>query len=122
MATPSTPSDVFRAWAAANVAADMEAWNPLVADDFTYVHSRSNLETKPELLAAFEGGRRYARWEIEELSERRYPGCAVLNGVAHLTAGTADAPVQLDVRLTATLVEGGPQGWQLAAIQTTRLS
>ncbi|MDA0352651.1 MAG: nuclear transport factor 2 family protein [Chloroflexi bacterium] len=116
----TTPSEVFRAWAAANVAADMGAWSPLVADDFTYVHSRSNIETKPELLAAFEGGRRYARWEIEDLAERQYSGCAVLNGVAHLTAGTSEQPVNLDVRLTATLVANG-ESWQLAAVQTTRL-
>ena len=114
------PSAVFRRWAAANVAADMGAWEPLVAEDFTYVHSRSNLETKAELMAAFEGGRRYSRWEIEELVERQYSGCAVLNGVAHLTAGTSEAPVNLDVRLTATLVPNG-DSWRLAALQTTRL-
>ena len=116
-----TPSDVLRAWAAANLAADMDRWRPLVADDFTYVHSRSNLETRAELIAAFEAGRRYTRWDVEDLAERRYPGCAILNGIAHLTAGTAEAPVNLNVRLTATLIEAGPQGWQLAALQTTRL-
>ena len=113
-------SETFRAWAAATLAADMTAWGPLVADDFTYVHSRSNIETKAELIAAFEGGRRYQQWEIEELAEREYPGCAVLNGVAHLVAGSAESPVKLDVRLTATLVSVG-DGWQLAALQTTRL-
>jgi len=116
----TTPSDTFRAWAAATLAADMTAWAPLVDDDFTYVHSRSNIETKAELIAAFEGGRRYRQWDIEELQERQYPGCAVLNGIAHLIAGPADAPVNLDVRLTATLVPNGDE-WQLAALQTTRL-
>ena len=116
-----SPSEVFRRWAAANVAADMEVWGPLVADDFTYVHSRSNVETKGELLEAFANGRRYRGWEIRELAERQYPGCAVLNGVAHLEAGPADQPVAFDVRLTATLVPGGPEEWQLAALQTTRL-
>lgn len=117
-----SPSEVFRAWAAANVAADMGVWSPLVAEDFTYVHSRSNLETKAELVAAFEGGRRYRSWEVESLEERRYDGCAVLNGVAHLGVGPAAEGAVLDVRLTATLVAGGDEGWQLAALQTTRLA
>jgi hypothetical protein len=74
-----TASETFRASVAATLAADMAAWSPLVA--------------------AFEGGRRYQQWEIEELAEREYPGCAVLNGVAHLVAGSAEAPVNLDVQL-----------------------
>lgn len=116
-----TASETFRAWVTATLAADMAAWGPLVADDFTYVHSRSNIETKAELVAAFDGGRRYQQWEIEELAEREYPGCAVLNGIAHLVAGSAESPVKLDVRLTATLVSAG-DAWQLAALQTTRLA
>lgn len=115
-----TPSETFRAWAAATLAADMEAWAPLVADDFTYVHSRSNLEHKDELIAAFTGGRRYRGWDIEDLVERTYPGCAVLNGIGHLLAGREEQPTVLDVRFTATLVPAN-DGWQLAALQTTRL-
>jgi ketosteroid isomerase-like protein len=117
---PDSPSETFRRWAAANVAADMDAWAPLVADDFTYVHSRANIETKAEMVEAFTNGRRYGGWEIEDLSERLYPGCAVLNGIGHLLAGRAEAPTRLDVRFTATLVPAG-DGWQLAAMQTTRL-
>lgn len=118
----STPSEVFRSWAAANVTGDMAAWSPLVDDRFTYVHSRSNLETKDELVTAFEGGRRYRSWEIESLEERTYEGCAVLNGVAHLGVGPADQGAVLDIRFTATLVPGGDAEWQLAALQSTRLA
>jgi hypothetical protein len=100
----------------------MSVWAPLVDDRFTYVHSRSNLETKAELVAAFEGGRRYRSWEIESLEERSYEGCAVLNGVAHLGVGPADQGAVLDIRFTATLVPGGDAEWQLAALQSTRLS
>jgi len=114
-----SPSETFRRWAAANVSGDAQVWASLVADDFTYVHSRSNLETKPEMVEAFTNGRRYGGWEIEGLTERRYSGCAVLNGIGHLQPARADAP-RLDVRFTATLVPAG-EGWQLAAMQTTRL-
>ncbi|MFN8640007.1 MAG: nuclear transport factor 2 family protein [Dehalococcoidia bacterium] len=116
---PATPSDTFRAWAAATLAADMDTWK-LVADDFTYVHSSANLETRSQLIEAFlVNGRRYRGWEIEDLTERRYPGCAVLNGVGHLLGGRPEA-TPLNVRLTATLVPHG-DNWVLAALQTTRL-
>jgi len=115
-----TPSETFRTWAGANVTGDMGVWSPLVADDFTYVHSRSNLETKDELVEAFTNGRRYRSWEIESLEERSYDGCVVLNGVAHLGVGPAEQGAVLDIRLTATLVPKD-DGWQLAALQSTRL-
>jgi len=117
----SSPSEVFREWAGANVTGDMGVWSPLVDERFTYVHSRSNVETKAELVAAFEGGRRYRSWEIESLEERVYEGFAVLNGVAHLGVGAASEGRVLDMRFTATLAAGGPSGWQLAALQSTRL-
>ena len=116
----STASETFRRWAGANITGDMTVWAPLVDDRFTYVHSRSNLERKDEMVAAFEGGRRYRGWEIEDLEERAYDGCTILNGIAHLLAGPEDRPTTLDVRFTATLVPAG-DGWQIAALQTTRL-
>lgn len=118
----STPSEVFRRWAGANVTGDMGVWSPLVDERFTYVHSRSNVETKAELVTAFENGRRYRSWEIESLEERGYDGCAVLNGVAQLGVGPAEQGAVLDIRFTATLVPGGDSGWQLAALQSTRLA
>ena len=117
----TTPSETFRTWAASNLSGDMSVWSPLVDEQFTYVHSRSNIETKAELVAAFEGGRRYRTWAIESLEERSYDGCAVLNGVAHLGAGSVEQPVDFDIRFTATLVPRG-EGWQLAALQSTRLA
>ena len=118
---PATPSETFRAWAAATLAADMDAWGALVADDFTYVHSASNLETKEQLIEAFTvGGRRYRVWDIEGMTERQYAGCAVLNGIGHLLSGRGEQPTPLNVRITATLVPEGDR-WLLAALQTTRL-
>jgi hypothetical protein len=116
----TTPSETFRTWAGANLTGDMDVWSPLVDEQFTYVHSRSNIETKAELVAAFEGGRRYRTWAIESLEERSYDGCAVLNGVAQLGAGSAEQPVEFNIRFTATLVPAG-DGWQLAALQSTRI-
>ena len=116
----ATPSETMRAWAAANVAADMATWGTLVTDAFTYVHSNANFETKQQVMDAFAAGRRYHGWDIHDLAEQPYEGCTVLTGTAALTVGRADAPSILNIRLTATVVpEDG--GWKLAALQTTRL-
>jgi hypothetical protein len=115
-----TPTDTFRQWAASNVAADMATWATLVTDEFTYVHSSANFETKQQVMEAFAGGRRYHGWDIQEIAERSYPGCTILTGRAILKAGPAEKPTTLNIRFTATTVpEGG--GWCLAALQTTRL-
>lgn len=116
----ATPSETLKAWARANVAADMAAWGTLVTDGFTYVHSNSNFETKQQVMDAFAAGRRYHGWDIRELAERAYAGCTILTGTAALTVGQADAPSVLNIRFTSTAVpEDG--GWCLAALQTTRL-
>jgi len=115
-----TPTETFQRWAAANVAADMATWATLVMDDFTYVHSSANFETKQQVIDAFVGGRRYHAWDIQEIAERSYPGCTIINGRAVLKAGPADKPTTLNIRFTATAVPEGGE-WRLAALQTTRL-
>ena len=116
----ATPEATFRAWAKANVAADMATWDTLVTDEFTYVHSSANFETKQQVIDAFNGGRRYHGWEIRELAERSYEGCRILTGTAALTVGKVEAPSILNLRFTTTVVPA-PGGWLLAALQTTRL-
>ncbi len=116
----TTPSETLRTWARANVAADMAAWATLVTDEFTYVHSNSNFETKQQVMDAFARGRRYHGWEIRDLAEQAYPGCTILTGTAALTVGQVGAPTVLNIRFTSTVVPGDG-GWLLAALQTTRL-
>ena len=116
-----TPVEVFRAWAAAIPPADTDTLGALMTDGFTYVHSSSNLEPKDELIAAFQNGRRYRSWDIRgDVRETRYPGCAVLVGIADLGVTRDGESAFLNVRFTATLVEDS-SGWRLAAFQTTRL-
>ena len=116
----STPTATLQSYGAATVAADMDEWKALVTDRFTYVHSSSVRETRDELVAAFEGGRRYRSWEIEETVEEHYPGCTIVTGIGHLGVTRDGEPASLDVRFTAALVPADDE-WRLAAIQTTRL-
>ncbi len=117
----STPTGTLRAWAASIPPADIDAMGDLLTESFHYVHSSSNLESKDELLTAFKNGRRYRSWDIRgDVSEARYPGCAVLTGLADLGVTRDGEPAMLNLRFTATLVEEGGR-WRLAAFQTTRL-
>jgi hypothetical protein len=115
----ATPSDTMRAYAQATVAADTAAISGLTDDQFTYVHSSALYETKEQLIAAFEGGRRYKGWDIQEMVERPHAGCTTVTGTAILTTAREGAPL-LNIRFTTTMVQDGG-GWKMAAMQTTRL-
>lgn len=115
-----TAEGTLRAWAAANVAGDMGAWRNLVTDRFTYTHSNSNHESAAEVIEAFNRGRSYRSWDVEQVHEERYSGCAVLTGTASLGVTREGQPASLHVRFTATAVEQDGE-WRLAAFQTTRL-
>src|SRR5690606_12698816 len=114
-----TPTDTLRAYAQATLAADAAAIGRLTSDGFTYVHSNALYETKADLLAAFEGGRRYRGWDLGATEEHEHAGCTTVTGTASITPAREGAAV-LNVRFTATAVRTS-DGWQLAAFQSTRL-
>jgi len=116
--TTGSPEDVIREWAKANTVGDTETWDRVVIDGFSYVHSTSNLERKPEMLEAFRNGRRYSKWEPEEMVTQDFGGAAVVTGIGRLEV-PREPPVPLNVRFTATLVDR--DGWKLAAFHTARL-
>ena len=66
--TTGSPEDVIRQWAKANTEGDVETWDRVVLEGFSYVHSASNLERKPEMLEAFRNGRRYSKWDTEGMA------------------------------------------------------
>ena len=75
--TTGSPEDVIRQWAKANTEGDVETWDRVVLDGFSYVHSASNLERKPEMLEAFRNGRRYSKWDTEGMATEDFGGTAV---------------------------------------------
>src|SRR5690606_7978099 len=117
--TTGSPEDVIRQWARANIEGDVDTWYSLVLDGFSYVHSASNLERKPEMVEAFRNGRRYSRWDAEDMTTQDFGGgAAVVTGIGRLEV-PREPPVVLNLRFTATLLDR--DGWKLAAVQTTRL-
>ena len=116
--TTGSPEEVVREWAHANTQGDVDTWDRVVLDGFSYVHSASNLEHKGEMLEAFRNGRRYSKWDAEEMATQDFGGTAVVTGIGRLEV-PREPPVVLNVRFTATLLDR--DGWKLAAFQTTRL-
>ena len=112
------PTDTFQEWIGCAVAGDIAGWAACATDDLVYTHSNGLYETRDEVVAAFEGGRRYTAIETDAVEERIYAGAAIVTGVAHIAASLpGDARVQLDVRFTTTLVADGA-GWRVAAWQS----
>ncbi len=120
MASP-TPTDVFHQWTACAVAGDIAGWASCATEDLVYTHSNGLFETRDEVLAAFDAGRRYTAIETDGVDERVYEGAAIVTGIAHISAALASGDaVQLDVRFTTTLVTVAGN-WRVAAWQSVPL-
>ena len=120
MAT-GTPTDVFHQWTACAVAGDIAGWAACATEDLVYTHSNGLFETRDEVVAAFDAGRRYTAIETDGVEERVYEDAAIVTGIAHISASLpgGDA-VQLDVRFTTTLVADADR-WRVAAWQSVPL-
>ena len=118
----TSPIDVFHEWTACAVAGDHAGWAARAAEDLVYTHSNGLFETRDEVLAAFDAGRRYTAIDTERMEQRLYDGAAIVTGVAHIQAALpAGDKVALSVRFTTTLVPAG-ETWRVAAWQSVPLS
>ncbi len=100
-----------RRFARAMVDGDADALEALLAPGFTYTHRSARVEPRDELVPSVRGGRHNDRMDFEEMSVRAYAGATVVQGVAHMRAGPADAPIVFDSHFTAVWVdvEGAPR-------------
>ena len=98
-------------FARAMVDGDADALEELLAPGFTYTHRSARVEPRDELVTSVRGGRHNARMDFEEMSVRAYAGATVVQGVAHMRAGPADAPIVFDSHFTAVWVDadGSPR-------------
>ena len=118
----SSPTDAFNQWIGCAVAGDVPGWASCATDDLVYTHSNGLYETKDEVIAAFEAGRRYLAIDTEGVEERVYVGAAVVTGIAHIRARLLNGDtVGLDLRFTTTLVTDDDD-WRVAAWQSVPLA
>jgi ketosteroid isomerase-like protein len=106
---------------AATVKADFAALDSLLADDLTYTHSNTKVETKKELLDLMRSGHyKYNALQPEDLRVRAYGDTAVINGTAAVDVVSGGNLLKLKVRFTDVWVKRGGR-WQLVAWQSTRI-
>lgn len=108
-------------FARAMVDGDAHALEELLAPGFTYTHRSARLEPRDELVTSVRGGRHNARMDLEEMSVRAYGGATVVQGVAHMRAGPADAPLVFDSHFTAVWVHSD-DSLRLAVYHSTGLA
>lgn len=123
-ATADTREDVLAADArrfAAMLQNDLTALEALLADDLTYTHSSSKVESKAEFLESLRSGKlRYLAAERSDLAVRVYGDTAVVTGRAEMKVSSPGGELTLPVRFTEVWVRSGG-AWKLTAWQSTRI-
>lgn len=106
---------------AATIKADLAGLSALLADDMTYGHSNSKIETKAEFLDLIKTGHyQYKSIAPREVAARLYGDTALLSGLADIDVVSGGQPVSVKLRFLEVWVKQGGR-WKLAAWQSTRL-
>jgi len=106
---------------AALVNDDFPSLDRLLADDLTYAHSSTVVETKAEYLASLRSGAlKYTALTHELPQVRLYGDTAVLTGLSTVQALSQGKPGTVKLRFLIVYVQRHHQ-WQMVAWQSTRL-
>jgi Domain of unknown function (DUF4440) len=119
--SPEAVVDMEKARFAAMVKRDVNALEPLLADDLVYCHSHGLCETKAEFLATIRSGRlAYRAIEVLDLRTRDEGDAVVVNGSIAIEGVMGGETVHM--RLVFTDVYAPRDGrMRLTAWQSTRL-
>ena len=101
--------------------ADLDALDPLLAEELVFTHANGSVQTKQELLDALGSGElRYLDVQLDRGSLRVYGETVVLTGISRLQVEAGEQRRSLALRTTSVYVrrEGG---WRLVAYQSTSL-
>ena len=121
LAAPTDDIDrVLERWSSAELRGDIGELDDLLAPDFIGVGPLGFLLTRADWLERHrEHALTYARYEFDEVTLRRRPGCVVV--VARLNADGAwqGHPVPAVLRVSLVLVPGEHGRWQVAFTQNS---
>lgn len=106
----------------AMVMGDLAALDRLLADDLSYVHSSTKVDTKASFIENLRSGAsKYKAFQREEANTRVFGDAAVNTGVATVSVeNQGQAPATFKIRYTNVWVNRGGK-WQMVAWQATRL-
>ena len=111
----------------AMVAGELETLGRILADDLTYVHTSSAVDTKESIMTSIGNGNlNYHKMEAREVlvrvcvDEGADVGSAVVTGEADVEVTSGGNDLTFSLRFTDVYVNRGT-GWQMVAWQSTRL-
>jgi ketosteroid isomerase-like protein len=106
----------------AMVKGDLAALERLLADDLTYAHSSTKVDTKAVFIENLRSGAsKYRGFQREESNTRLFGDSAVNTGVATVSVeNQGQAPATFKIRYTDVWVKRDGK-WQMVAWQSTRL-
>ena len=118
----STPEHTDDAFFAALLAADGDALDQLLAQDFLIVDVvRGGITSRETFIAAIrEGLAEFSEIEVSERSTRSYGHAAVIIGRTRMRGEIADESFVVESRYTHVVVADG-ESWRLASAQGTRI-
>jgi ketosteroid isomerase-like protein len=112
---------VERARFAAMTRQDVNALEPMLADDLIYCHSNGRCENKSQLLESIRTGSiRYRAVDILSLTPRSAAGAVILNGSIAVDGTMDGLPIKMQMVYMAVYVRRDGR-WRLAAWQAARL-
>ena len=104
----------------AMINADTDALKSILADDMTYVHTTTALDTKQSLLDALDSGRlNYTSMITDDVKVRVYGETAIVTGAAKIQVTSQGRPNSFGVRFTDVYTDRDGR-WQMVAWQATR--
>jgi ketosteroid isomerase-like protein len=107
----------FQAW----TRADIDAIQPVLADDLVYCHSTGQCQTKAELVAALQSRETvYRSMEVLELRPRAAAGAVVVNGKLAIQAESKGQATAFKGIYTDVYVKRDGR-WQMIAWQSTKV-
>jgi len=98
---------------------DAAALSKVLADDLTYTHSSNKHEDKAAVLESLKGPTHVEAIDFKDTKVRVYGTAAVVTADADFRNSAGGNVTLLHLHVLHVFVKG-PQGWQLAARQTTR--
>ena len=104
----------------AMIGADVEALKNILADDMTYVHTTTALDTKQSLIDALSSGALdYQSMVTDDVKVRVYGETAIVTGAAKIRVTSRGQPNSFGVRFTDVYTNRDGR-WQMVAWQATR--
>jgi len=107
---------------AAQLKADTNSYEKLLADDYTAIRGDGTLSTKAQDIENFKSGAvKYERADVRDSKVRVYGDTAVITSLLFFKGTTSGKPFSGDVRSTRIWVKQ-KGNWKCVAFQATRLA